>query len=101
MQIAETEEASIASQAVDDKPSRTHDLEAASVTVRTRKIRVLVVEDNPSDSELMLHALKKGCFETEFELVQTAAEFADRIRKNRYDIILADYRSRDGTGWRP
>jgi light-regulated signal transduction histidine kinase (bacteriophytochrome) len=51
-----------------------------------------VVEDNVSDSELMLHALKEVGYESECEVVQTAAEFADRIRKNKYDIILADYR---------
>jgi signal transduction histidine kinase len=59
---------------------------------RTRKIRVLVVEDSASDSELMLHALKTGGFETDFEVVQAPADFADRIRTNRYDIVLADYR---------
>ena len=51
-----------------------------------------MVEDNASDSELMLHALKNVGYESECEVVQTADDFADRIRKNKYDIILADYR---------
>ena len=51
-----------------------------------------MVEDNASDSELMLHALKDVGYESECEVVQTADDFADRIRKNKYDIILADYR---------
>ena len=50
------------------------------------------MEDNTAASELMLHALKKAGFESESEVVQTAAEFAERLRGNRYDIILADYR---------
>lgn len=57
-----------------------------------RKLRVLLVEDNPADGELMLHALQKGGFASESEVVQTAAQFIDRIRKNKYEIILADYR---------
>jgi signal transduction histidine kinase len=56
-----------------------------------RKLRVLLVEDNASDGELILHALRKGGFDSESELVQTAAEFSDRIRRNKYEIILADY----------
>ncbi|HEX6824361.1 MAG TPA: ATP-binding protein [Candidatus Sulfotelmatobacter sp.] len=51
-----------------------------------------MVEDNASDSELMLHALKNVGYESECEVVQTADDFSDRIRKNKYDIILADYR---------
>lgn len=51
-----------------------------------------MVEDNAADGELMLDALRKSGFDTEFEVVQTAAEFADRIRRNKYEIILADYR---------
>ena len=63
-----------------------------SVAEGPRKLRVLLVEDNSADGELMLHALQKGGFDSEFEVVQTAAEFADRIRRNKYEVILADYR---------
>ena len=63
-----------------------------------RKIRVLVVDDNAFDSELMLHALKQGSFLTEADLVQTADEFVDKIRKNKYEIILADYNLPDWNG---
>jgi len=40
----------------------------------------------------MLHALQKGGLDSESEVVQTAAEFSDMVRKNKYEIILADYR---------
>lgn len=92
MQVKETTESSAASKACINNQGRTRVREAESVAEGARNIRILVVEDNASDSELMLHALKKVGYESECEVVQTAAEFADRIRKNKYDIILADYR---------
>jgi len=89
MEITATTEASVAGKA--PRPG-TQGSEAKPVQDRTRKIRVLVVEDNASDSELMLHALKTGGFESDAEVVQAPADFADRIRSNKYDIVLADYR---------
>ena len=89
MQTAETTEASLASRAGNKKPSLGK--EAGCFREATRKIRVLVVDDNAFDCELMLHALKGGSFQTESDLVQTADEFVDKIRRNRYEIILADY----------
>ena len=66
--------------------------EANSAPSGSRRLRALLVEDNAADGELMLHALRQGGFDSESEVVQTAAEFADRIRRNKYEIILADYR---------
>lgn len=65
---------------------------AEAIPERPRKLRVLLIEDNASDSELMLHAMKKAGLESEAEVVESAEEFTDRIRRNKYDIILADYR---------
>src|SRR5579872_4328865 len=56
-----------------------------------RALRVVVVEDNPSDGELVQHALKKGGFEAECDLAQTAEDFRNIIRRNVPDIVLADY----------
>jgi signal transduction histidine kinase len=55
------------------------------------KLRVLMVEDNSSDVDLVLHALRRGGFEPKCEVVQTGADFVEKLRKNSYDIILADY----------
>ena len=55
------------------------------------KLRVLVVEDDPADVELLVRALRTGGCEPDVDTVQTAEDFAERIRKNRYDVILADY----------
>lgn len=55
-------------------------------------LRVLVVEDNPSDVELAMHALRRGGFLPSNDVAQSAAEFVEHVRKNSYDVILADYR---------
>ncbi|MFZ3264260.1 MAG: ATP-binding protein [Terriglobales bacterium] len=55
------------------------------------RLRALVVEDDPADVELLMRALRSGGCEPDIDIVQTAEDFADRIRKNRYDVVLADY----------
>src|SRR5581483_5715744 len=59
--------------------------------VRRGKLRVLILEDNAADAELAVHALRTGGFEPEYDMVQTAEAFTERIRKNTYEVILADY----------
>ena len=56
-----------------------------------RKLRVLVVEDDPADVELVVRALRSGGFEPESDTAQTAQEFTERIHKKSYDVVLADY----------
>lgn len=55
------------------------------------KLRVLQVEDDAADVELVQRALRRGGFEPDVEIVQTADDFVEHVRKNRYDVILADY----------
>jgi signal transduction histidine kinase len=71
-------------------PAETDGTERAERTLS--KLRVLLVEDDLSDRELILHALRNGGFTIEHDVVQTAEEFTGLIRKNNYDTILADYR---------
>ena len=92
MQIAEITRGSVASKGCINHAEWTQVQQAESGITGARTIRVLVVEDNASDGELMVHALKNVGYESECEVVQSADDFADRIRKNKYDIILADYR---------
>ncbi|HEY7615632.1 MAG TPA: ATP-binding protein [Terriglobales bacterium] len=54
-------------------------------------LRVLLVEDNPADVELVLHELHQGGFETASEVAQSAEEFELRVRAKPYDVVLADY----------
>ena len=55
------------------------------------KLRILLVEDNPADVELISAALRRDGFEVTSDVAQTAEEFTSRIREVSYDLILADY----------
>jgi signal transduction histidine kinase len=55
------------------------------------KLRVLLVEDNPADVELVLLTLRQDGFEVSGDVAQTPEEFTSRIQTTNYDLILADY----------
>jgi signal transduction histidine kinase len=56
------------------------------------KLRALLVEDEPADVELSLRALRQAGFEATADVTQTVEEFTNLVRKNSYDVILADYK---------
>ena len=53
-------------------------------------LRVLFLEDNPSDVELLLHALQRAGYVPEWDRVDTEAEYLARLSP-ALDVILADY----------
>ena len=55
------------------------------------KLRVLLLEDNPLDAELVVRELERDGFEVSSDVAQTEEEFNQRIAGQRYDVILADY----------
>ena len=55
------------------------------------KLRVLIVEDDLSDAELVVRALERNGFDPERDTVQSPEEFKQKVSKNSYDIVLADY----------
>ncbi len=57
-----------------------------------RRLRVLIVEDEPADVELELRALRQAGLEANAEVAQTEKEFTELVRMNSYDVILADYK---------
>ena len=71
--------------AIDEAPKRR--LEQGSA-----KLRALLVEDEPADVELALRVLRHAGFEATGDIAQTAEEFTELVRKNSYDVILADYK---------
>ncbi|MBC7771480.1 MAG: response regulator [Pyrinomonadaceae bacterium] len=61
----------------------------ASVTQQL-KLRVLIVEDNESDQELMLSELRREGFQVDLRSAQTEADFRQQVALGA-DIILSDY----------
>ncbi|HEV3393517.1 MAG TPA: PAS domain S-box protein [Chthoniobacterales bacterium] len=55
-----------------------------------KSVRVLMLEDNPADAELMLLELRRSGFKPECERVDTEAEFHAKLDP-KIDIILSDY----------
>lgn len=54
-------------------------------------LRALLVEDNPDDAALMLHALRRGGFDVEHLRVETAEDLRDAIARGSWDVVIADY----------
>ena len=54
-------------------------------------LRVMIVEDNSADAELVQRELRRSGFELTSGAVQTAEQFRAAIRKDLPDVVLADY----------
>ena len=55
------------------------------------QLRVLHVEDNELDAELVAQALRRGGFSVSVVVVQAEKEFERELRLQRPDVVLADY----------
>jgi signal transduction histidine kinase len=55
------------------------------------RLRVLLIEDSPSDAEIEIAELRRAGFDVAADVVDTREQVRDRLKKNSYDIILADY----------
>jgi len=55
------------------------------------ELRVLHIEDNELDAELVAQALRRGGFSAVVVIVQAEAEFERELRAHPPDIVLADY----------
>src|SRR5208337_3114770 len=65
--------------------------DASWLTPEPNESRVLHVEDNELDAELVAQALRKGGFSFSVVVVQTEAEFAEQLRSHLPDVVIADY----------
>src|SRR5919107_3861512 len=57
----------------------------------TKALRVLSLEDNPLEAELVHATLKGGGVKCEIFRVQTRADFVAALECDEFDLILADY----------
>ncbi|HEV7404634.1 MAG TPA: PAS domain S-box protein [Chthoniobacteraceae bacterium] len=64
-----------------------------------RPLRVLLVEDRPSDAELVVLALRRAGFAPEWQRVETEAAFAAGLHPD-LDLILSDYALPEFSGLR-
>lgn len=55
------------------------------------KLKVLFVEDNIDDADLLKLHLKKSEYDIESDIVFTAKSFENAIEQNNWDLILSDY----------
>ena len=53
-------------------------------------VKVLILEDRPSDAELTLHELRRAGYEPAWKRVETEADYLAQLDQG-WEIILADY----------
>ncbi|KFE68318.1 sensor histidine kinase [Hyalangium minutum] len=56
-----------------------------------KPVRVMVVEDDPEDMELMGLELRRAGFSAELHRVETAEEMEQALRQNEWDAVISDY----------
>jgi PAS domain S-box-containing protein len=55
------------------------------------QIKILHLEDNSEDAELILSALEMGGLQVDYTRVDKEHLFLEQLSNNRFDIVLADY----------
>ncbi|GAB6283352.1 MAG: hypothetical protein STSR0008_21160 [Ignavibacterium sp.] len=55
------------------------------------KIKILHLEDNPYDSELIKELLNESIFSAEIKVVDNQNDFIQNLQTNNYDIIISDF----------
>jgi len=54
-------------------------------------LRILLIEDNPDDAELVLRALRQGGYDPVSERVDTPLAMDAALDRQRWDVIISDY----------
>ena len=55
------------------------------------RLRLLLVEDNSADAELVLRALRRGGFDVTSAMAKTQQDFRRELKSHAPDVVLADY----------
>ena len=64
---------------------------STNTAVELATIRILILEDNPADATLILHALATAGLQIESDHVRNETEFKQRVASHSYDVILCDF----------
>ena len=62
-----------------------------NVAPQPGELRVLHVEDNDADAELVAQALRRGGLAVSVIVVQDEAEFRQQLKARPPDVVIADY----------
>jgi len=54
-------------------------------------LHILIVEDSEDDTQLLLHALKKGGYEPLFERVDSGSDMEIALARRKWDVVVADH----------
>jgi two-component system cell cycle sensor histidine kinase/response regulator CckA len=58
----------------------------------SKPLRVLLVEDSPQDAELIAWELRRAGYDVTLTTVSQAAELTAALQRQRWDLILSDYK---------
>jgi len=72
--------------------------QGGSPTGASELLRVLIIEDNPADAELIVATLKRAGRSLSFEVVDSPQELQQHLERQDYDVILSDHNLRTWTG---
>jgi putative two-component system response regulator len=56
-----------------------------------KPLRVLIVEDSPDDTELLVRELQRGGYEPAYERVETATAMQDALERREWDLVISDH----------
>ncbi len=73
--------------------------EATTSSAPRRRLRILLVEDDPSDRDLIMRELRNCEFDITSDVAVTAQEFRENVRTNCPDVVLAGYKLGQWRGW--
>jgi PAS domain S-box-containing protein len=66
--------------------------------VAVEPLQVLLVEDTDADAQLIVHIMKQVDGGADVDVISARREFAERLARRTYDLVLADYRLPGWTG---
>ncbi|MBL8244928.1 MAG: response regulator, partial [Rhodanobacteraceae bacterium] len=57
----------------------------------SRRLRLLLIEDNEGDAALLERHLTRGGFQVEATRVESAAQLAPALVPGRWDLVISDF----------
>jgi two-component system, cell cycle sensor histidine kinase and response regulator CckA len=77
---------------------RSHTIAETPPVATGPSVRLLILEHEMADVELILFELREAGFEIHYKVVADKEQFLQAVRKESFDAILADYRLPNWTG---